>query len=154
MSDIAHSRGYYGESRIAKLLGGKIVGRSKAIILDSGKVIKITHQHPVDVVTDLFGVESKYRRSCPKTLSDAYTQAKVNCPEGLIPLAVLKDNDNNRYYCILEEKDFCDLMGASTPTTPTSMPSKHARSGIELAGGVILPKGRVRRLKSHEKNQD
>ncbi len=144
MSDIAHSRGYYGESRIAKLLGGKIVGRSKAIILDSGKVIKITHQHPVDVVTDLFGVESKYRRTCPKTLSDAYTQAKINCPEGLIPLAVLKDNDNNRYYYILEEKDFCDLLGSSTPTTPASMPSQPARGGIKVKGGIILPKRKSR----------
>ena len=147
MSDKAHSRGYYGESRIAKLLGGKIVGRSKAIILDSGKVIKITHQHPVDVVTDLFGIESKYRRTCPKTLSDAYTQAKVNCPDGLIPLAVLKDIDNNRYYYILEEKDFCDLLGTSIPAMPTSMPSKHARNGIEGEGRVILPKTRKRRLK-------
>ena len=151
MSDIAHSRGYYGESRIAKLLGGKIVGRSKAIILDSGKVIKITHQHPVDVVTDLFGIESKYRRSCPKTLSDAYTQAKVNCPEGLIPLAVLKDNDNNRYYYILEEKDFCDLLGASTPATPPSMPSKSMRKGIGVEGRVILPKREKRGTKGRDK---
>ena len=109
MTDIAHSRGYYGERRIAKLLNGKVVGRSKAVVLDSGKVIKIDHQHPVDVVTDLFGIESKYKRKCPKALSNTYTQAKANCPEGLIPLVVIKDKDNKRYYYVMEERDFIDL---------------------------------------------
>jgi len=108
---VSWSRGYYGESRIAKLLGGKVVGRSKAIILDSGKTIKINHQSPPDVVTEIFGIESKYRRDCPKFLSDTYSQAVANCPEGLIPLAVIKDKSTGRYYYVLEEKDFVDLLG-------------------------------------------
>ncbi len=37
------------------------------------------------------------------------------------------------------------------PTTPPSMPSKHARGGIGGKGRVILPKRKVRRLKSNEK---
>lgn len=107
------SRGYYGEARIAKLLGGKVVGRSKAIKLDSGKVIEIDHRHPPDVVTDLFSVESKYRKAFPKKISDYMLQTYTDCPkgQGLIPLAVVKDPHRKTYYYILEEKDFVDLMG-------------------------------------------
>ena len=111
MTDIAHSRGYYGERRIAKLLGGKVVGRSKAVILDSGKVVEITHQHPPDVVTDMFSVESKYTRNCPKMLTDAYSQAIANAPQDLIPIAVIKDKATKRYYYCMEEKDFVALHG-------------------------------------------
>lgn len=105
------SRGYYGESRIAKLLGGKVVGRSKAIILESGQAIQIDQEHPVDIVTSLFGVESKYRRAFPKKISDYMLQAETNCPKGLIPLAVIKDPFRKRYYYILDERDFVSLFG-------------------------------------------
>ncbi len=116
MSDKSHSRGYYGESRIAKLLKGKVVGRSKAILLDNGKTIKIDHGHPCDVVTDLFAVESKYRRDgivCSKGLSEAMQQAETNAPTGLIPLLVIKDSFRRKYLYVLSEKDFIDLHGGT-----------------------------------------
>jgi hypothetical protein len=116
MSDKSHSRGYYGESRIAKLLKGKVVGRSKAILLDSGRTIKIDHQHPCDVVTDLFAVESKYRRDgtvCSKGLSEAMQQAEANTPGGLITLLVIKDPFRKKYMYCLSEKDFIDLHGGA-----------------------------------------
>ena len=112
MTDKAHSRGYYGESRIAKLLGGKVVGRSKAIVLESGKVVPITHEHAPDVVTDLFSVESKWIANCPKKVSQAYSQAVANCPDGLIPLLVMRDKATGRKLYTLEEKDFIDLHGS------------------------------------------
>ena len=105
------SRGYYGEARIARRLGGKIVGRGKAVVLDSGKVIVVDHEHAPDVVTDLFAVESKYRLAFPKKISDYMLQAERNCPEGLIPVAVVKDPFRKRYYYIMDEKDFVDLHG-------------------------------------------
>lgn len=105
----AHSKGYYGEARLARKVKGKIVGRSKAVILDSGKVIKINHEAPIDVVTDMFGFESKWRLKCPKKLSDYFAQAATNCPEGLIPVAVIRDKDYKRIYYIMEEKDWLDL---------------------------------------------
>ena len=114
MSGKSHSRGYYGEARIAKLLKGKVVGRSKAIVLDSGTTIKINHLHPCDVVTDLFAIESKYRRDgivCSKGLSEAMQQAEANAPQGLIPLLVIKDPFRRRYIYCLNEKDFVDLHG-------------------------------------------
>ena len=116
MSGKSHQRGYYGESRIAKLLKGKVVGRSKAIVLASGRVIPIDHQHPCDVVTDLFAVESKYRRDgsvCSKGLSEAMQQAEVNAPTGLMPLLVIKDPFRRKYLYILSEKDFIDLHGGA-----------------------------------------
>ena len=106
------SRGYYGESRIAKKVNGKIVGRSKAIVLDSGKVIKIDHNHPTDVVTDIFAFESKYRLSFPKKISEYMFQAEVNaglCEPKLIPVAVVKDPIRKQYYYIMREDDWVDL---------------------------------------------
>ena len=116
MSDKSHSRGYYGEARLAKLLKGKVVGRSKAIVLESGEVIKIDHQHPCDVVTPLFAVESKYRRDsivCSKGLSEAMQQAETNAPAGLIPLLVIKDPFRRKYLYVVGEKDFLDLHGGT-----------------------------------------
>jgi len=118
MTDISHSRGYYGESRIAQLMGGKIVGRSKAIVLDSGKVIQIDHQHPPDVVSDLFSFESKYRRHFPKAISDAMLQCENNAPKGLIPVLVVKDPYRSKYYYIMEEKDFINLVPSKLQVTP------------------------------------
>ncbi len=111
MSDKSHSRGYYGESRIAKLLGGKIVGRSKAVILSSGKVIKIDHQHPVDIVTDIFGIESKSLAHLPKFFTKVMTQCKTNCPKDLIPVAVIRDRTTREVFYIMSEKDFVSLLG-------------------------------------------
>jgi hypothetical protein len=111
MSDVAHQRGYYGERRIAKLVKGVIVGRSKAVITPTGKTIKINQCQPPDVVNDVFSFESKYTRSCPKMISNAMLQAKTNAPEGLTPVAVIKDSHRGTYLYVLEEKDFISLWG-------------------------------------------
>jgi len=112
------SRGYYGESRIAKKVNGTIAGRSKAVKLSSGKVIKIDHNHPIDVVTDLFGFESKYRLAFPKKISDYMFQAETNaglCEPKLIPVAVVKDKTRKQYYYIMREQDWIDLhVGSET----------------------------------------
>jgi hypothetical protein len=108
MSDKSHSRGYYGESRLAKKVRGKVVGRSKAIVLDSGKVILIDHQHPPDVVNDWAAFESKYRKVFPKSISEAMLQAETNCPDGLVPVLVVKDPYRKKYYYIQTEEDFLE----------------------------------------------
>ena len=111
----SHARGYYGESRIAKRLGGKIVGRSKAVVVD-GFTIEIDHTSPPDVVTPLFAVESKWRKDLPVSISNYVIQAETNaakCKPKLIPVAVVRDANrgNNKVYYILNEKDFIDLLG-------------------------------------------
>jgi hypothetical protein len=111
MGDVAHSRGYYGEKRVARLVNGVIVGRSKAVITPIGKTIKINQNMPPDVVNDVFSFESKYTRSCPKMISNAMLQAKTNAPEGLIPVAVIKDSHRNVYLYVMEEKDWVSLLG-------------------------------------------
>ncbi len=40
---------------------------------------------------------------------------------------------------------------AELPTTPSSMPSKSKSRGSKAEGGIILPKQKSRRVKSHEK---
>ena len=112
---ISKSRGYYGEARIAKKVNGVIVGRSKFIEVQ-GKVIKIDHQHPVDVVTPVFGFESKYIRGsvvCSKGLSDAMLQAETNaylCEPKLTPVCAIKDAFRKQYYYVTREQDFIDLL--------------------------------------------
>ena len=109
MTDISHGRGYYGESRLAKKVNGVIVGRSKAVVLPTGETIEITHQHPPDVVNSMFAFESKYTRQFPKKISDYMLQAETNCPDGLTPVAVVKDPYRKTYYYILRESDFVEL---------------------------------------------
>lgn len=125
MTDKSHSRGYYGESRIAKKVKGKIVGRSKAILLPSGKVIEIDHQHPPDSINSLFAFESKYRRHFPKAISEAMLQAETNaslCKPELIPVLVVKDPYRKVYYYCLRERDFCDLLVGDKQTGGYSLP--------------------------------
>lgn len=105
------SRGRYGEARLAKKVGGVVVGRSKVVKLPSGKYQSIDIQHPIDVVTDMFGFESKWLKTVPKNISKVMSQAVTNCPEGLTPVAVIGDREQHTVYYVMTEKDWLALHG-------------------------------------------
>ena len=102
-------RGRYGESRLAKKVNGVVCGRSKAVILPSGKSIKINCQQPPDVVTDMFSFESKWLVRIPVSLNKLMTQAIRNAPGGLTPVGVIGDRENREVYYIVMERDFLSL---------------------------------------------
>ena len=102
-------RGRYGEQRLAKKVGGIVVGRSKYIAFPSGKSVKIDCQRPCDVVTEMFAFESKYLQSAPKQIKKWHSQALRNCPSGLIPVLVVGDREEREVYYIMSEHDFLDL---------------------------------------------
>lgn len=105
----ARGRGKQAEYRLAKLVGGIVVGRSKAILFPSGQVVKINPCAPPDVVTPLFSFESKYLKNLPVCVNKAVIQARMNCPERLIPITVMCDRTSGKKLYIMEEKDFLDL---------------------------------------------
>ena len=105
----AQWRGKNAERRLAKKVGGVVVGRSKAIKLESGKVVLINCQKPPDVVTDMFAFESKSWKEIPKSVEKLMTQATANCPEGLIPVGVIYDRAGRLAYYIMNELDFIEL---------------------------------------------
>lgn len=106
----ARYRGKNAEYRLAKLLGGIVIGRSKAIILSSGKSIKINPQHPCDVIDGKgFGAyECKWYKSLPKFITKVMTQAVTNCPDGCVPFASLCDRTTHDKYIVMREQDFID----------------------------------------------
>ena len=104
-------RGRYGEQRLAKKVGGIVVGRSKAVKLPSGKYIKIDCQRPCDVVTEIFSFESKWRKNVPKFLDKLMAQAQRNCPSGLTPVGVIGDREARVVYYIMTENDFLSWHG-------------------------------------------
>ena len=104
-------RGRYGEQRLAKKVGGKVVGRSKYIVFDSGKSIQINCQKPPDVVTEMFSFESKWLKQVPANISKVMTQAISNCPEGLTPIGVIGDRESSEVYYIVAEPDWLALHG-------------------------------------------
>lgn len=105
----SRGRGHYGEARLAKRVGGVVVGRSKAVRLPSGKWQSIDIQHPPDVVTELFSFESKWLVRVPTNISKVMIQAVRNAPEGLVPVGVIGDRGNRTVFYILMESDFLDL---------------------------------------------
>lgn len=105
----ARYRGKNAEYRLAKKVNGKVVGRSKAVILDSGKAVKINCNKPPDVVTDIFSFESKWLSHVPANIRKVMEQAVRNTPQGLVPVGVIGDRGQRQVYYILMEKDFIDL---------------------------------------------
>lgn len=101
-------RGRYGEQRLAKKVGGVVVGRSKWI---AG--VQINCQQPPDVIAPInnpiFSFEVKYLKRVPKFLDKIMIQATRNCPAGLIPIGVVSDRENKVTCYIMSEKDFIDL---------------------------------------------
>lgn len=104
----ARYRGRSYEYRVAKKIDGKVVGRSKAIIVKD-KAIPIDPNHPPDVVSDWISVECKYYSEIPVWLKDVMLQSVTNCPEGLIPIAWIGDRTNHNHYVIIREQDWLDL---------------------------------------------
>jgi len=104
-------RGRYGEQRLAKKVGGVVVGRSKYVLTPTGKGIKINHMKPPDVVTDMFSFESKWLSHFPANIRKVMVQARSNCPEGLIPVGVIGDRNEREVVYILSEHDWLELHG-------------------------------------------
>ena len=107
-------RGKYGEQRLAKKVGGKVVGRSKWIFFDTDygqHVIQINCQKPPDVVTMMFSFESKWLKQVPANIRKVMTQAISNSPQGLIPIGVIGDREQREVYYILMEHDWLSLHG-------------------------------------------
>lgn len=100
-------RGRYGEQRLAKKVGGVVVGRSKWI---AG--IQINCQQPPDVIAPVdnpvFSFESKWLKNVPKMLNKVMTQAVANAPENLTPIGVIGDREQHIVYYIMCEKDWLD----------------------------------------------
>jgi hypothetical protein len=101
-------RSYNYERRVAKLIGGVVVGRSKAIKTKHGW-IEIGHQHPPDVVSDTFSVECKYHKELPKGITQPLVQAIRDAPTGLMPVVFMGSREGSRVV-ILSEKDFLMLV--------------------------------------------
>lgn len=100
-------RGRYGEQRLAKKVGGVVVGRSKWI---AG--IQINCQQPPDVIAPVdnpvFSFESKWLKNVPKMLDKVMIQAVKNAPQGLTPIGVIGDREQHIVYYIMCEKDWLD----------------------------------------------
>ena len=106
----AQYRGKNYERRVAKLIKGVVVGRSKAVPI-AGRFIQINCQKPPDVVNDWLSVECKYWRELPKNITKIMSQAMANCPreQGLTPIAWIGDREAKTNYVIMTERDFLDL---------------------------------------------
>jgi len=103
-------RGRNYERRVAKLIKGVVVGRSKAVKVQ-GKFIQINCQKPPDVVNVWLSVECKYWAELPAWLDKVMTQAVKNCPkeQGLTAIAWVGDREAKTNYIIMTERDFLDL---------------------------------------------
>ena len=104
----ARWRGSNFERRIAKLIHGVVVGRSKAIKVGD-KWIQTNCQQPPDVVNQWLSVECKYYKRLPKWLIKIMTQAIHNAPNGLTPVAWVGDREDKSRFVIMAEHDFLDL---------------------------------------------
>jgi len=105
----ARWRGKNYERRVARLIKGVVVGRSKAVKIQ-GKFIQTNCQKPPDVVNLWLSVECKYWKELPVWLDKIMTQAVRNGPEGLTPVAWVGDREAKTNYVILLERDFVDLL--------------------------------------------
>lgn len=103
-------RGRYGEARLAKKVGGVVVGRSKAVKV-GGKWIKTDCQKPPDVVTEVFSFESKWLKNVPAMLHSVMMQAVSNAPKDLTPVGVIGDREQHIVYYIMCEKDWISWHG-------------------------------------------
>lgn len=103
----ARGRGKYGERRLAKLVKGEVVGRSKAVKLPSGKFVQVNCQQPPDVVNEWASFEVKYVKSLPKSLTKGMSQAIRNAPEGHIPHLSLASREGDKLI-VMREADFIE----------------------------------------------
>jgi hypothetical protein len=95
------------ERRVAKLIKGVVVGRSKAVQVD-GQWIKVNTTRPPDVVTSWLSVESKCYKQLPRWLLKIMTQAIRNAPDDLLPVAWVTDREDRSHFVIMREEDFLE----------------------------------------------
>lgn len=100
----AQKRGKWFEYEVAKLVHGKVVGRSKAIVVGNS-TFECDPNHPLDVINEWAGYECKYVKSLPKTVTKAVEQAVTNAsktrpvsgsPEPLTPVVIMGDREGHR----------------------------------------------------------
>ena len=106
-------RGKNFERRIAKLIFGVVVGRSKAVKVESPHLgeqyVPIDPQHPPDVVNTWLSVEAKYYTTLPIWLTKLMAQAERNCPRGLTWVGWVGDREERNRFVVMREQDFLDL---------------------------------------------
>lgn len=110
MTTNARARGRYGQDRLAKKVGGVNVGLQKMVKVGE-ELVEIPKDKFPDVVTTMFAFECKHEAAIPKYLTDRVDQAVRNTPDGLVPVAVIRDKSRNDYYYIMRERDWLDLHG-------------------------------------------
>lgn len=106
----ARYRGKNFEYRVAKLVHGVVVGRSKAVKVGGGNndiFIEVNPQRPPDVITRWLSVECKHTE-IPATMLKAMQQSKDNAPSGLIPVVFWGDREKHNLV-IMSEKDFLEM---------------------------------------------
>jgi len=99
----------YGR-RVAHLIKGVVVGRSKAVKIQGKFFIQVNCQQPPDVVNVWLSVECKYWKELPVWLDKVMTQAVKNAPSSLTPVAWVGDREASVNYIIMLERDFIDLL--------------------------------------------
>lgn len=97
----ARWRGKNYERRVAELLGGVVVGRSKAVKVGSG-FIEIDPNHPPDVITRLLSIECKHTK-IPASIRRAIAQAERNAPKGKTPLVFWGDREGQNLVIMNED---------------------------------------------------
>ena len=108
----AQYRGTNFEYRVAKLVNGKRVGRSQAIVVGNS-TIQIDPNHPPDVVNEWSSIECKYVKSLPKAVTKAMAQvlrntALTKAPRPLVPVIFMGDRAGNRVV-IMPENVYLEL---------------------------------------------
>jgi len=101
----AQYRGKWFEYEVAKLVHGKVVGRSKAIVVGNS-TFECDPNHPCDVINEWASYECKYLKSLPKTVTNAMEQAVKNAsltrpvgntdPTPLTPITIMGDREGHR----------------------------------------------------------
>ena len=94
-------RGKNFERRVSELMGGTVVGRSKAVKVGNA-FIEVDPQRPPDVVTSLLSIECKHTK-IPASIRRAVAQAHRNAPEGLTPLVFWGDREGQNIVIMDEE---------------------------------------------------
>ena len=108
----AQYRGKNYEYRVARLIHGVVVGRSKAVKVGN-TFIEIDPNHPPDAVNEWAAAESKYVKSLPKTVTSAVAQAVKNAslctaPTPLIPVVFMGDREGHRIV-VMPENVYLEL---------------------------------------------
>ncbi len=103
----ARWRGKYGERRIAKLVNGVVVGRSKTVKVGD-QYVQVNPQQPPDVLTPVFSIEVKYLKRLPATLNQAMAQSIRNAPSGKTPLTWFIGREDKSCLVVWTERDFLE----------------------------------------------